>query len=134
MAFLLAAQESTCEGRTLVEKYQFARSVGFDGIELAGAGGGVFARRADELRAAREAGVRMPSAVSHVDHFIGDFDPALRRDAIDELTTMLATIAEAGGGGIVAPHAFGLFSKKLPPFIPPRSDDDSRSLLLDALR
>jgi sugar phosphate isomerase/epimerase len=134
MAFLLAAQESTCEGRTLVEKFRFAQSVGFDGIELAGPGGGVFARRADELRAARDAGVRMPSAVSHVSHFIGDFDPALRRDAIGELIGMLGTVAAAGGRGIVAPHSFGQFSKKLPPFIPPRSEDDSRSLLLDALR
>ena len=134
MAFRLAAQESTCEGDTLIEKFAFAQSVGFDGIELSGRGDGVFVGRADELRAAREAGVVMPSAVSHVDHFMGDFDPAKRLDAIDELKAMLTTLVQAGGIGIVAPHAFGLFSKKLPPFEPPRSDEDSRALLLDALR
>ncbi len=134
MAFRLAAQESTCEGDTLVEKFAFAQSVGFDGIELSGRGDGIFAGRLDELVAAREAGVEMPSAVSHVSHFMGDFDPALRRAAIDELKAMLTTLGAAGGLGIVAPHAFGLFSKKLPPFEPPRSDDESRSLLLEALR
>lgn len=133
MAFRLAAQESTCEGDTLVEKFAFARSVGFDGIELSGRGDGVFVGRADELRAARAAGVEMPSAVSHVQHFIGDFDPELRRGAIDELKAMLTALVAAGGGGIVAPHAFGLFSKKLPPFTPPRSDEDSRAQLLEAL-
>lgn len=133
MSFRLAAQESTCEGDTLVEKMAFARSVGFDGIELSGRGDGVFVGRRDELIAARAAGVVMPSAVSHVDHFMGDFDPEKRRGAIDELKAMLTVLGSAGGGGIVAPHAFGLFSRHLPPFTPPRSDEDSRALLLEAL-
>ena len=134
MPFRLAAQESTCEGDTLVEKFAFAQSVGFDGIELSGRGNGVFVSRADEFAAAVAAGVQLPSAVSHVDHFLGDFDPALRRGAIDELKAMLSALVAAGGGGIVTPHAFGLFSKKLPPFEPPRSDEDSRALMLEALR
>lgn len=134
MAFRLAAQESTCEGATLLEKMDFAVSVGFDGIELSGRGNGIFVERADELLAARDAGVVMPSAVAHVDHFIGDFDPDNRRLAIDELKMMLSTLAIAGGSYFVTPHAFGLFSTKLPPFTPPRSVDDSKVLLLDALQ
>ncbi|WP_150307896.1 sugar phosphate isomerase/epimerase family protein [Planctomonas psychrotolerans] len=134
MTFRLAAQESTCEGDTLVEKYEFALSVGFDGIELSGRGNGVFVGRADEFRAAREAGVVMPTAVAHVDHFLGDFDPQKRRGAIDELTAMLTALTAAGGNGFVTPHAFGLFSTRLPPFVPPRSVADSRLLLLEALR
>jgi sugar phosphate isomerase/epimerase len=129
----LAAAEWMLEGETLEEKYAFALTVGFDGIELSGKGDGVFAGRAAELRAARDAGVQMPSAVMHLDHFIGDFDPDQRRDAIDQLKVLLTTIGEAGGLGVVAPHAFGLFSKKLPPFTPPRSDEESRSLLVAAL-
>lgn len=133
MAFKLAAQESTCEGETLEEKFAFARSVGFDGIELSGRGGGVFVSRISELEAARAAGVIMPSAVAHVDTFIGDFDPGRRRGAIDELKELLSVVAAAGGNGFVTPHAFGLFSRHLPPFTPPRSDEDSRRLLLEAL-
>ncbi|MDO7882427.1 sugar phosphate isomerase/epimerase family protein [Salinibacterium soli] len=133
MAFRLAAQESTCEGETLVEKMQFALSVGFDGIELSGRGNGVFVGREDELVAARAAGVVMPSAVAHVDFFMGDFDPDRRRAAIDEQKAMLSSLAKAGGIGFVAPHAFGLFSRHLPPFTPPRGDEESRQLLLEAL-
>ena len=109
-------------------------SVGFDGIELSGRGDGIFAGRVDELRAARRAGVVMPTAVVHMDHFIGDFDEGRRRDAIDQLKLLLSTVVEAGGTGIVSPHAFGLFSTKLPPFTPPRSDAESRRLLVEALR
>lgn len=134
MAFRLAAQESTCEGDTLEEKFAFAQSVGFDGIELSGRGDGVFVGRAEELAAAAAAGVVMSSAVAHVDYFMGDFDPAKRRAAIDELKAMLTVLAVAGGRHFVTPHAFGLFSTRLPPFTPPRSVEDSKPLLLEALR
>jgi sugar phosphate isomerase/epimerase len=134
MAFKLAAQEATCEGATMLEKFAFAQEMGFDGIELSGRGDGVFVGRQAELVEAREQGVVMPSAVAHVEHFMGDFDPDRRRGAIDELKTMLTTLAAAGGHYFVAPHAFGLFSKHLPPFTPPRSDEESRALLLEALR
>jgi sugar phosphate isomerase/epimerase len=133
MPFKIAAQESTLVGDTLEEKFAFAQSVGFDGIELSGQGDGVFGGRADELRAARRAGVVMPSAVVHMDHFIGDFDDDRRRDAVDQLKVLLTTIVEAGGQGIVTPHAFGLFSRALPPFTPPQSDEKTRDDFLAAL-
>ena len=131
--FRLAAAEGTLPGTSLQEKFAFVQSVGFHGIELSGRGDGIFAARVDELRAAARAGVVMPTAVVHMDHFIGDFDPARRRDAIDQLKVLLSTVVEAGGTGIVSPHAFGLFSTKLPPFTPPRSDEESRRQLVEAL-
>ncbi len=134
MSFRLAAAENTLPGETLMEKFAFVQSVGFDGIELSGRGDGIFAARAEELRAARDAGVVMPTAVVHMDHFIGDFDPDRRRDAIDQLKLLLTTIAEAGGQGVVTPHAYALFTKKLPPYTPPRSDQESRDQLVAALR
>ena len=133
MTFKLAAAEGTLPGDTLIEKFDFVRSIGFDGIELSGRGDGVFAARAAELRAARDAGVVMPTAVVHMDHFIGDFDRDRRRDAIEQVKLLLTTIVEAGGFGVVSPHAFGLFSRNLPPFTPPRSDGESRALLVAAL-
>jgi sugar phosphate isomerase/epimerase len=60
MSLRLAAAERTLPGQTLLEKYDFVRSVGFQGIELAAEGNGVFASRADELARAREQGVQMP--------------------------------------------------------------------------
>ena len=107
-------REATLPGETLMEKFEFVRSVEFDGIELSGPGDGIFGSRAAELRAARAAGVVMPTAVVHMDHFIGDFDPERRRDAIDQLKVLLSTIVEAGGTGIVSPHAYGLFSSDCP--------------------
>ncbi|TKK83512.1 sugar phosphate isomerase/epimerase [Kribbella jiaozuonensis] len=124
----------TLPGETLEEKFAFVRSVGFDGIELSARGDGIFGSRVDELRRARDAGVQMPTAVVHMDHFIGDFDADRRRDAIEQLKIQLSTIAAAGGTGIVSPHAFGLFSRRLPPFVPPRSVEDSRAALVEALR
>jgi sugar phosphate isomerase/epimerase len=134
MAFRLAAQEAMLEGDTLEEKFAFAKSVGFDGIELSGKGNGVFAARAEELRAARAAGVEMPSAVVAQIPFLGDFDPSRRAASIAELKVLLATLADAGAAGIVCPNAFGVFSKRLPPFTVPRNDDESLASLVDALR
>lgn len=76
----------------------------------------------------------MPTAVTHMDHFIGDFDPVRRRDAIDQLKGLLTTIVEAGGNVVVSPDAFGLFSRRLPPFTPPRSDAKTHTQLVEALR
>lgn len=134
MSFRLAAAEGTLPGRSLLEKFEFVRSVGFDGIEMSGQGDGTFAGRAAELREARDAGVVMPTAVVHMDHFIGDFDPERRRDAIRQVKLLLTTIVEAGGYGVVSPNSFGLFSRRLPPFVPPRTDDELRSSLVEALR
>ncbi|MEO5920484.1 MAG: sugar phosphate isomerase/epimerase family protein [Pseudolysinimonas sp.] len=134
MTLRLAAQEWMLEGDTLEQKFAFAQSVGFDGIELGAVGDRVFERRADELRAAREAGVVMPSAVVLPTAFLGDFDPDRRRLAIEELAGFLRTLGHAGSAGIVCPNSFGVFSTRLPPFEPPRSSDDSRALLVDALR
>ena len=133
MTFRLAAQEWMLEGDTLEEKFAFAQSVGFDGIELTGAGAGVFEGRVDELTAARAAGVVMPSAVVLLTSSLGDFDPDRRRQGIDELGGLLRTLDHAGAAGIVCPNSFGVFSTKLPPFDPPRSAEDSRALLIDAL-
>jgi sugar phosphate isomerase/epimerase len=134
MSYRLAAQESMLEGESLEEKFAFARAHGFDGIELSGGGGGVLAARRDELAAARAAGVVMPSAVVAMPHFVGDFDEGNRRSAIDDVREMLATLPEAGAAGIVMPNGFAVFSRRLPPFDPPRSDEASRERLVEALR
>jgi sugar phosphate isomerase/epimerase len=134
VSFRLAAQESMLEGETLEEKFAFAQAHGFDGIELSGRGGGVFAERRDELARARAAGVEMPSAVVAMPHFVGDFDETDRRAAIDDVKAMLSTLPEAGAAGVVMPNGFAVFSKRLPPFDPPRSDERSRAALVAALR
>lgn len=133
MTIKLAAQEHLLHGRDLPEKFEFAKSVGFDGIELLGRGDGQFAGRLEEIRTARAAGVVMPSVCVQMDHFIGDFDAERRRDAREQMKILLSVIVEAGGFGAVTPAAYGLFSRRLPPFTPPRSEVEDREVLLEEL-
>jgi sugar phosphate isomerase/epimerase len=129
----LACQEQLLPGDDLIAKFHFARRAGFDGIELRAKGDGHFARRLPELRAAARAGVVMKTVCPDTDHFIGDFDPDLRRDAIAQLRTQLSVIAELGGEGVLTPASWGMFSLRLPPFTPPRRPEEDRKVLLDAL-
>lgn len=129
----LACQEQLLPGDDLVEKFDFARRAGFDGIELRAKGDGGFAARLPELRAAARAGVVMRTVCPDTDHFIGDFDPERRRDAIAQLRSQLSVTAELGGEGVLTPASWGMFSLRLPPFTPPRTPEQDREVLLEAL-
>ena len=133
MSFRLAAQEHFFEGDDLVAKFAHARSLGFDGIELLGAGDGRFAARLEELRTARDAGVVLPTVCVQMDRFIGDFDAERRRDARAAMKDLLSTIVEAGGFGAITPASWGMFSRRLPPFEPPRDEAGDREVLLEEL-
>ncbi|GAA4973771.1 sugar phosphate isomerase/epimerase family protein [Actinoplanes utahensis] len=131
----IACQEQLLPGRTLQEKDAFAHDAGFDGIELRAKGDHAFRDRLPELRQAAREGVVMPSVCVDMAHFFGAFDPKLRRDAIDQLKSQLSVIAEVGGPGAVActPASWGMFSRRLPPFEPPRSEEEDRVVLLEGL-
>jgi sugar phosphate isomerase/epimerase len=133
MTIKLAAQEQMLHGGNLTEKWAFAQAAGFDGIELRGEGNHKFRERLPEIRAARAAGAVIPTVCVMMDHFLGDFDPERRHDAIDNMKDLLSVIVEAGGFGAITPAAFGLFSRALPPFRPPRSPEEDRKVLLDGL-
>jgi sugar phosphate isomerase/epimerase len=129
----LSCQEQLLPGDGLEAKFDFACQAGFDGIELRARGAGHFAGRLPELRAAARSGVMMPTVCPETDHFIGDFDPELRRDAIAQLRSQLSVIAELGGHGVLTPASWGMFSLRLPPFTPPRAPEEDRKVLLEAL-
>jgi sugar phosphate isomerase/epimerase len=133
MGLRLAAQEHLLDGDDLVQKFESAKRAGFDGIELRGVGGRKFADRLSEVRTARSAGVVIPSVCVMMDHFIGDFDLQRRRDAIENMKILLSVIVEAGGFGAITPASFGMFSRRLPPFDPPRSSEEDRAVLLEGL-
>src|SRR4051812_13974953 len=129
----LSCQEQLLPGDDLMAKFDFARRAGFDGIELRARGDGHFAGRLPELRAAARAGVVMRTVCPDTDHFIGDFDADRRRDAIGQLRSQLSVIAELGGEGVLTPASWGMFSLRLPPFLPPRRPAEDRAVLLEAL-
>jgi sugar phosphate isomerase/epimerase len=129
----LSCQEQLLPGDSLQAKFDFARQAGFDGIELRARGDGRFAARLPELRAAARAGVVLPTVCPETDHFIGDFDAGRRRDAVEQLRSQLSVIAELGGEGVLTPASWGMFSLRLPPFTPPRTQEEDRKVLLEAL-
>ena len=129
----LACQEHLLPGRDLLEKWDKATAAGFDGIELHGHGDLAFERRLPELENARRAGVVMPTVCVIMDHFIGDFEAHRRRDAIDNMRSLLSVIAQLGGIGAITPASYGMFSRRLPPYDPPRSEEEDRAVLLEGL-
>lgn len=127
----LAVQEQYLRGDTMAQKWEHAQALGFDAIELRGAGEGRFAARLPELRAAASAGVPMPTVCVEMLHFVGDFDPDRRLDAIKQMKSQLSVMADIGGRLAMSPASYGMFSTRLPPFISPRSVEDDRAVLLD---
>src|SRR3712207_6706653 len=133
MGMKICCQEQLLPSDSLLAKWDAAREAGFDGIELRARGDGHFAGRLPELRAAARAGVVMPTVCPDTDHFIGDFDPERRRDAVAQLRSQLSVVAELGGDGVLTPASWGMFSLRLPPFTPPRRPGEDRQVLLEAL-
>jgi sugar phosphate isomerase/epimerase len=128
----LSVQEQHLRGATVIEKWQHARQLGFDAIELRGAGDGRFAARLPELREAAAAGVPMPTVCVEMLHFVGDFDKAKRADALIQMKSQLSVMAEIGGRLAMTPASYGMFSTRLPPFVPPRSPAEDAEVLLEA--
>ncbi|HCA84030.1 MAG TPA: xylose isomerase [Streptomyces sp.] len=128
-----ACQEQLLPGETLQQKWEFALSAGYDAIELRGKGDFHFRDRLPELRRARADGVVMPTVCVDMLHFLGAFDETLRRDAVEQLKSQLSVIAELGGVGAQTPASYGMFSRRLPPFSPPRDEAGDREVLLAGL-
>ena len=129
----LLCQEHLVPGTSLERKWELLQVAGYDGIELHGHGDLAFAARRAELRRAHAQGVPMPTVCVIMDHFIGDFDEGRRRDAIDQMRSLLSVIAEVGGEGAITPASFGMHSNALPPFRSPRRREDDRAVLLAGL-
>ena len=129
----VTCQEQLLPGETMTQKWDAAQRFGYAGIELRGQGGHRIRERLPELRKARRDGVVMNTVCVEMLHFIGDFDAERRRDAIDNMATMLSVIAELGGTAAMTPASYGMFSRRLPPFEPPRDEAGDREVLLDAL-
>jgi sugar phosphate isomerase/epimerase len=129
----VACQEQLLPGADLVEKWEFATAAGYAAIELRGKGELALEKRLPELRGAAAAGVVMRTVCVDMLHFFGAFAPDLRADAIRQMRSQLSVIAELGGTGAMTPASYGMFSRRLPPFEPPRSESEDREVLLTGL-
>lgn len=129
---VLSVQEQYLPGATMIEKWDHAQRLGFDAIELRGAGEGRFAEREPELRKAADAGVPMPTVCVEMLHFVGDFDADRRADALQQMKSQLSVMAAIGGRLAMTPASYGMFSTRLPPFTSPRSVADDNAVLVEA--
>jgi sugar phosphate isomerase/epimerase len=121
---ILAVQENLVGGASAAERLAAAQAAGFDAHELR-----------DAARPGLEA-VRgyAPTACPELPGWLGDFDATRRRRALDALRAQLDGIAALGGSGVITPAAWGMFTRRLPPFDePPRTPEQDREVLLAGL-
>ncbi|MGW7241539.1 TIM barrel protein [Streptomyces sp. NPDC054804] len=131
--FKTAAQEQLLPGDTLQAKWEFAQDAGYDAIELRGKGDLHFASRLPELKQAGKDGVVMPTVCVDMLHCVGADHAAPPRPAHPLITPPLTVLAELGGLPPPTPASYGMFSRRLPPFEPPRSEAQDREVLLSGL-
>jgi sugar phosphate isomerase/epimerase len=121
---ILAIQENLVPRESPAGKLTFAREAGFDALELRDA-------TRPGLEAVRDAA---PTVCPELPGWLGDFDPDRRRRALDALRAQLDGIAALGGQGAITPAAWGVFTRRLPPFDePPRTPREDREVLLEGL-
>ncbi|MFF9689608.1 TIM barrel protein [Streptomyces sp. NPDC014623] len=128
-----ACQEQLLPGDTLQEKRAFAQDAGYDAVELRSKGDFHFRDRLPELKQARADGVVMPTVCVDMLHFFAAFDDGLRRDALEQMKSQLSVAAEIGALGVRTPASYGMFSRRLPPFEPTRTEEQDREVLLSGL-
>jgi len=118
-----------------MDSFQMAKEIGFDGVEVTHFGKPLDATAAAELRRASDAaGLEISAICGGYRHWIGHFDEEKRLEAVADICVSLRHIAEIGANGLIAPAAFGMFSRRLPPFTPPRDEQGDREALTDSLK
>ena len=130
--FQLLTQDKDFFPASLPDKFLTIKSLGFDGIEIDGK---LLIERFDEVQEAMtQSGLPVVTACGGYRGWIGDFSETKRQQCIEYISLILERLAKLGGKGIVVPAAWGMFSLRLPPMVPPRSAADDETTLLDSLR
>ncbi|MDO4473606.1 MAG: sugar phosphate isomerase/epimerase family protein [Eubacteriales bacterium] len=113
------------------EKFRFLKELGFKAFEIDGK---ALVEHVDEVKkAVEETGLPVTTACGGYRGWIGDFDEKKRQDGIEDLKEILRCIKEVGGTGVVVPAAWGMFTFRLPPMVPPRSHEEDVKVILDSL-
>lgn len=127
----LATQDKPFFPDNLSEKFRLIKSLGFDAFEIDGK---LLIDRFDEVKQAiSDTGLVVSTACGGYSGWIGDFDEKKRKNGVNEICDILRLLSKIGGNGIVVPAAWGMFSKRLPPLTPPRTDEEDRNVLLESL-
>lgn len=127
----LATQDKPFFPQGIEQKLLYIKEMGFDAFEIDGA---LLTGNFDEAKAAvRKTGIAISGVCGGYRGWIGDFDEEKRMQAISDISRILECAASVGAKGIVVPAAWGMFSLRLPPMVPPRSADEDKRVLLDSL-
>lgn len=113
------------------EKFRFIQGMGFDGFEMDGK---LLVNNLEEVqRAIAATGLPVASACGGYSGWIGDFDEEKRLNGLAEIAGILRALQEVGGKGMVAPAAWGMFSYRLPPMVPPRNKEADKKAVTESL-
>ncbi len=128
----IATQSQAFFPTTILEKFQYIKSMGFDGYEIDGK---LLVENLDEVKAAINAtGLPVTTACGGYDGWIGDFIEERRLNGLKQIERILEALAEVGGKGIIVPAAWGMFTFRLPPMTSPRSLEGDRKAVSASLR
>ncbi|MDR1970753.1 MAG: sugar phosphate isomerase/epimerase [Treponema sp.] len=127
----LSTQDKPFFPRDYGDKFSMVKDLGFDGFEVDGR------ELRDHYQAIEKASAKAALPVRMVcggyTGWIGDFDEERRRTCLEEIRAILERCPSLGISGLVAPAAWGMFSLRLPPMVPPRDAGEDRRVLLDSL-
>lgn len=127
----LATQDKPFFPQNIKEKLIYIKDLGFDAFEIDGA---LLVNNFDEVKAdVKSTGVAVSGVCGGYKGWIGDFDEGKRLNGVAEICRILECASKIGAKGIVVPAAWGMFSLRLPPMVPPRSAEEDRHALLDSL-
>jgi sugar phosphate isomerase/epimerase len=127
----LATQDRSFFGSSFEEKLITVQRLGFEGLEI---GGDVLINRFPEIqKAVSTTEIPISSICGGYRGWIGAFNNEERKQAISDIGEIMKYCAEIGASGVIVPAAFGIFSKKLPPFSPPRTEQEDNEVLEDSL-
>lgn len=127
----LATQDKPFFPDRVENKLLYIKDLGFDAFEIDGA---LLTDRFNEVKAAvRDTGIPVSTVCGGYKGWIGDFNETKRLQCIAEIIIILECANEIGARGIVVPAAWGMFSLRLPPMVPPRDSEGDRRVLLDSL-
>lgn len=127
----LLTQDKDFFPASLTEKFRYVKAMGFDGFEIDGSL--LLNRFAEVQEAVAASGLPVVSACGGYTGWIGDFNEERRQRAIADIGAILVKLSALNARGIVIPAAWGMFSLRLPPMIPPRSAAEDEAVLRDSL-
>jgi len=117
---------------TLKDKFAYLKDFGFDGFEIDGK---LLLTQFEVVKEAmQKTAFPVITACGGYGGWIGDFEEAKRQKALEDISVILQRLGQLNAKGIVVPAAWGMFSLRLPPMIPPRQPSEDEEVILNSLQ